>query len=152
MVAFGMVAFGMDRGVPSGNTANAVQPRPDGAQRHVERLCGLLVRQIRPGDQEQQVAFGGRQPRQYRRDPRSESLGGHPFVAGLVERLAEPFGVRLGEQSATAAFHPPVLPDEVGRDAVQPRPGIRPCLVVTLPPAEGDGEGLRADVLGDLGA
>jgi hypothetical protein len=116
-----------------------------------QRLGGLLVRQVRPGDQEQQVTVGGRQALQRRRDAGAEEFGGHPCVAAVGERPAHALGGGAGEQLGTAFLDPAVLADEVGRDAVQPGPGVRPGQVVLSTVAKGDREGLGTDVLGRLG-
>jgi hypothetical protein len=45
-----------------------------------------------------------------------------------------------------------MVPDEVGGDAVQPGPRVRASLVIGVPLAKGEQEGLRHDVIGRIPA
>ena len=85
--------------------------------------------------------------RSRRRTPRRYPVG-NLVVEGLGGRVDPSTGNSPEEPHLLS----PVPPDEPGSDAIQPRPRVAAREVITAPPAEGDQEGLRDQVIGGVGA
>jgi hypothetical protein len=102
-----------------------VQAGPDRPHRDVQGLGRLVVAQFRPGDQQQQIAVGGREPGQRGGKPGLQPLGGDLGGAALVERLGQAVRGRTGQNAVAARLGAAMLTQGLGRDAVEPGTGVR---------------------------
>jgi hypothetical protein len=101
-----------------------VQAGPDGAHGDAEGTGNLVVAELLPGDEQQDVAVGAREPGQ------RLSQRGAKGPCGDIER--RPFGMIVLYRSGTgrlaqaelARFFAAVLGDQVGGDAVEPGAGV----------------------------
>src|SRR5438552_9802284 len=113
-----------------------MEPRPDRADRDVQRLRDLLVAEVAPGDLQQHVAVACGQPGErvaqrtadrLRRDVRADLLG-EAVGAGPAVGLA-----RGSRHRPVPRLLPPPLPGYLlGEDAEQPGAGVGTFALVSV--------------------
>src|SRR5580704_7305268 len=103
------------------------QPRPRGALRDAERGSDLLVAEVCPRVQQQDVSLIAVQRRECPRDPRRECCRYHPLVGSVGElgggRRPDRVTRQPGVQLEQLLLVPPLLAHHVGGNPVQPGPG-----------------------------
>src|SRR5690242_12462020 len=132
--------------------AGAVQAGSDGADGDAEGLGNLVVAELFPGDQEQDVSVGAGEPGERFGQRGADGLCGdverRPFGPIVLHRL----GARSLAQTELAGFLAAVLGDQVGGDAVEPGAGVVVAGVVPGPFPERHQECLGYQVVGGLTA
>ena len=113
---------------------------------------GLLVAQLGPGHQQQQLPVPARQARQHRRQPRPQPVGGCPLRAAVADVTGQWLGRHGLEHPPVPGLRPPVRADLPDRDAIQPRSGVGAGGVVAVAAAERGQERLPGHVLGQVRA
>ena len=127
---------------------------PYGPDRHPEGLGDLLVAQLLPGEEQQDLPFGLGQRPDGIHHPRPQSARvshrHRPLRRVVVQQPGsrDPESRCPGQGPEPAGLTPVVLGHQVGGDAVQPGPGRVPVPLERRPPLEGDTEHLAQQVLG----
>jgi hypothetical protein len=115
-------------------------------QRDIERERDLLVAELCPGEQQQRLAIGNRHRLQRLGQARAEHLG-----LELLERLCRRLELGEGQRSPIRSILPPggakVVAQQVGGDAVEPRPRVFKTPVVAPAVVKRTAEDLRRYVL-----
>ena len=117
-------------------------------RRNIQRHRDLLVAQLRPSVEEQNLALFADERPERSGDPRGHKRGTQSLV-GKRWVLAE---LRLSAQSRVEVeqvlFGPPVITQQIGRDAVQPGAQRAADRIETGSPAKGRRKGLSCEVVG----
>ena len=134
-----------------------METRPNRSNGYPQHLGDLVMTQLLPDDQHEQLPIGGLQRGDRRQHGSGVGTGidplGHPVdrLAGLVTALVS-MGHGPGHRPQSALLGAPVAPDQVGRDSEQPRARRAPRGIEVVPLIDGDPECLCRDIGGEFAA
>ena len=134
-----------------------METRPNRSDGYPQHLGDLVMTQLLPDDQHEQLPIGGLQRGDRRHYGSGIGTGVDPLchpvdrVAGLVTARVT-MGYGPGHRPQSAFLGAPVAPDQVGRDTEQPRARRAPLGIEAVPLIDGDPECLRRDIGGEFAA
>src|ERR1044072_7537461 len=146
VISFALDWRGMDIERGPDASPGAREPRADRPDRDLEGLAYLGVGEVRPGEEQQRIRLLAAEPGEDFAPPPPRAECGHALleaVEGSEERVDH--AARVGPQLAQLV--PAVSPQQVGRDAEQPGPGVGPRGGGASAIVEGDQERLRGELV-----